>query len=221
MTFDMLISFMLRLYIRNRNGITLKQKEILFSTRNVMIHYCLFKRSISLRLYAWSERTFFLSGHRNKVTFNPVSRLEIRKKRRARVSKSLGLLRSGCSFALLSVARSLTPGSRGVCGCREQLVVEKHPRSLSHHPLSTLRRRRRRARRHRVLFHLSLFFPSSFSAAIPRHPPPADGAHGLPRLKATAILRALWTRKRSRVHNSPRVHPSCTAKDRDSGGKHR
>ncbi|KOC65548.1 hypothetical protein WH47_00518, partial [Habropoda laboriosa] len=29
-------------------------------------------------------------------------------------------------------------GSRGVCGCREQLVVEKHPRSLSRHPLSTL-----------------------------------------------------------------------------------
>lgn len=50
-------------------------------------------------------------------------------------------------------------------------MVEKHPRSLSHHPLSTLRRRRhrrrrhrrRRARRHRALFHLSLFFPSSRS----------------------------------------------------------
>lgn len=101
------------------------------------------------------------------------------------------------------------PGSRGACGCREQLVVEKHPRSaLSHHPLSTLRRRhcrrrRRRARRHRVLFYpLSLFFSLILLFSLPRSHDThlrADGAHGLPRLKAAASLRALWTRKCLRV----------------------
>lgn len=58
----------------------------------------------------------------------------------------------------LPVSFRVASGSRGVCGCREQLVVEKHPRSLSRHPLSTL------LHRHRAPGNLS-------STSFPPHPP--------------------------------------------------
>lgn len=131
------------------------------------------------------------------------------RKRFTGVGRSLVLLRSGCSFAraLLSfLAPSRTPGSRGVCGCREQLVVEKHPRSLSHHPLSTLccRCRCRRARRHRVLFHPPSSHPRSRSRSHDTHlraPMVRTVFHGSKRLRAFE----LYERVNARGYDSPRA----------------
>lgn len=69
--------------------------------------------------------------------------VEERKEQSGRLETSLGLLWSANLLYLLHLFLSLPPclslslsfsvasGSRGVCGCREQLVVEKHPRSLA------------------------------------------------------------------------------------------
>lgn len=64
--------------------------------------------------------------------------VEERKEQSGRLETSLGLLWSANLLYLLHLplppSLSFSVASRGVCGCREQLVVEKHPRSLARSP---------------------------------------------------------------------------------------
>lgn len=83
-----------------------------------------------------------------------------------------------------SLSLSFSVASRGVCGCREQLVVEKHPRSLATPCIARA----------------SLSLPLPFLLVLRRssYDTPATTV-----LKA--ILRLLWTHKRS----GPRVISLC------------
>lgn len=114
--------------------------------------------------------------------------VEERKEQSGRLETSLGLLWSANLLYLLHLplppSLSFSVASRGVCGCREQLVVEKHPRSLATPCIARA----------------SLSLPLPFLLVLRRssYDTPATTV-----LKA--ILRLLWTHKRS----GPRVISLC------------